>query len=136
MLTGFERVPVLKGRAFMSVTSDGINFNKNVVLRMGKAPHVNFLLNAGEKKAAIQKCEPDSPDALSFYQTVRNEKNGVRINLRDVQQTIANMMGWELSKYNYRIDGAYIEDEKAMIFALENARKFDKKNKGLQTLDK
>ena len=130
MLAGFERVSVLKGRAFMSVTSDGINFNKNVVLRMGKAPYVNFLLNVGEKKAAIQKCEQDSPDALSFYQTPRNEKNGVRINLRDVQQTIADMMGWELSKYNYRIDGAYIEDEKAMIFPLESARKFDKRNKG------
>ena len=114
----------------MSVTNDGINFNKNVVARMGKAPYVVFLLNTVEKKAAIQKCEGDDPDALAFCQQARHEKTGVRINLRDVQQTIASMMDWDLSRYNYRIDGAYLREENAMIFDLEEARRFDRKSKG------
>lgn len=129
MLVGFERVSNVKGRSFMSVTNDGINFNKNVVAQMGKVPFVVFLLNASEKKAAIQKCSADDPDALVFYKRERNEKNGVRINLRDVQQTIATMMGWELSKYNYRIDGAYSAEDSAMIFDLKNARNFGKRSK-------
>ncbi len=129
MLEGFERVPVLKGRTFMSVTNDGINFNKNVVAHMGKSPYVIFLLNIAEKKAAIQKCDSSDPDALVFYQKPRNETSGVRINLRDVQQKIADMMEWNLTEYNYRVDGAYSQEDSAMIFDLNCARKFDRRNK-------
>lgn len=39
------------------------------------------------------------------------------------------MMNWNLKDKNYRIDGIYLDAESAMIFDMNSAREFNKRNK-------
>ena len=129
MLDGFKKVQILQGNSFVSVTNNGINFNGNVVFHMQKTKYVTFLLNTDEKQIAIQKCDDKEEDKISFFRDGSNWKNGVRINNRELQQTITRMMNWDLDAYNYRADGIYSDNDDAMIFDLKNARKFNKRRK-------
>lgn len=129
MLDGFKKVQILQGNSFVSITSNGINFNGNVIFHMQKTKYVIFLLNADEQQIAIQKCDGKEEDKISFFREGSNWKNGVRINNRELQQMITRMMGWDLDKYNYRADGIYSDKDNAMIFDLKNARKFNKRRK-------
>ena len=127
MLEGFVKIPLLSGSSFLSVTSNGLNFNNNVVYRMNKAKYIVLLLNEDKKQLAIQKCDENTEDKISFFRDEKNLKNGVRFNNRETQIMIAQMMNWNLEQYNYRVDGIYYEKEQAMIFDLNMARKFKKR---------
>ena len=131
MLEGFVELPILQGSSFMSVTDNGLNFNKNVVKHMQRAESVKILCNSSKKQIAIQKCNKNTENSIPFYRDEKNLKTGVRFNNRELQQMIAAMMDWNLSEYNYRADGFLAGDNKTMIFNLNCARKFTKKNKSL-----
>ena len=49
MLEGFLEVPILQGSSFMSITDNGINFNKNVVKHMQGAENIIILCNSNKK---------------------------------------------------------------------------------------
>ena len=129
MLEGFVRIPIFNKSSFLSVTENGLNFNGTVVFHMEKTNYINLLFNADKKQIAIIKCDKNSDDKVPFYRDEKNLKNGVRFNNREIQQMISRIMEWDLSKFNYRVDGYFISEEQAMIFDLQNARKFQKKNK-------
>ena len=129
MLEGFVEIPILQGSSFLSVTDNGLNFNKNVVKHMQRAESIKILCNSSKKQLAIKKCDKNTENSIPFYRNEKNLTNGVRFNNREVQQMIATMMDWNLSKYNYRADGFLADDGETMIFNLNCARKFAKKNK-------
>lgn len=129
MLEGFVEVPILQGSSFLSVTSNGLNFNKNVVKHMRQAESIKIYCNSSKKQLAIKKCDNKAENSIPFYRDAKSLKTGVRFNNREVQQMIATMMNWNLSEYNYRADGFLADDAETMIFNLNCARKFDKKNK-------
>ena len=131
MLEGFVEVPILQGSSFLSVTDNGLNFNKNVVKHMRRAESVKIFCNSSKKQLAIQKCDKNAENFIPFYRGEKNLTNGVRFNNREVQQMIATMMDWNLSEYNYRADGFLADDGETMIFNLNCARKFTKKNKSV-----
>ena len=129
MLEGFVEIPILQGSSFLSVTDNGLNFNKNVVKHMQRAESVKIFCNSSKKQIAIQKCDKNAENSIPFYRGEKNLTNGVRFNNREVQQMIATMMDWNLNEYNYRSDGFLADDGETMIFNLNCARKFFKKNK-------
>ena len=129
MLEGFIEVPILQGSSFLSVTSNGLNFNKNVVKHMRQAESIKLFCNSSKKQLAIKKCDTNAENSIPFYRDAKSLKTGVRFNNREVQQMIATMMDWNLSEYNYRADGFLADDGETMIFNLNSARKFAKKNK-------
>ena len=129
MLEGFVEVPILQGSSFLSVTDNGLNFNKNVVKHMQRAESIKIFCNSSKKQIAIKKCGKGEENSIPFYRDEKNLTNGVRFNNREVQQMIATMMDWNLSEYNYRADGFLADDGETMIFNLNCARKFFKKNK-------
>ena len=129
MLEGFVEVPILQGSSFISVTSNGLNFNKNVVKHMRKAENIKIFCNSSRRQIAIKKCDKDDENAITFYRDEKNLTSGVRFNNREIQQMIATMMNWDLNAHNYRVDGFLTGDGEAMIFNLNNARRFDKKLK-------
>ena len=92
MLEGFTKIPVLSGSSFMSVTNNGINFNGNVVFHLQRTKFVVFFLNTNEKQIAIQKCDELDEDKVSFFREGANWKNGVRVNNRELQQIISQMI--------------------------------------------
>lgn len=129
MLEGFVEIPILQGSSFLSVTDNGLNFNKNVVKHMQRAESVKIFCNSSKKQIAIKKCDKNAENSIPFYRDEKNLTSGVRFNNREVQQMIATMMDWNLSEYNYRADGFLADDGETMIFNLNCARKFSKKNK-------
>ena len=129
MLEGFLEVPILQGSSFMSITDNGINFNKNVVKHMQGAEYIIILCNSSKKQIAIQKCDKGRENSIQFYRDEKSFVNGVRFNNREVVQMIVSMMNWNLQEFNYRADGFLTEDRSTMIFDLNSARRFSKKNK-------
>lgn len=130
MLEGYKRITLYSGSSFISITNNGITFNKNAIQRLKMPERVVFLLNSVEKKIAVQVCSDASDrDAIPFCQKGKDYKNGLRINNRELQQQLASMMNWNLKDKNYRIDGIYLDAESAMIFDMNSAREFNKRNK-------
>ena len=129
MLEGFLEVPILQGSSFLSVTENGLNFNKNVVKHMQSAEYIKLFCNSNKKQLAIQKCDKGTENSISFYRDEKNLKTGVRFNNREVQQMIATMMNWDLHSFNYRADGFITSDRNAMIFDLNSARVLSKRDK-------
>lgn len=129
MLEGFVKVPIFNRSSILSITENGLNFNGTVVFHMQKANFINLFLNSNEKQVAIIECDKNTQDRIPFYRDEKSLKNGVRFNNREIQQMISRIMEWDLTKFNYRVDGYFIAEEKAMIFDLKTARKFQKKNK-------
>lgn len=71
MLEGFVEISILQGSSFLSVTDNGLNFNKNVVKHMQRVQSVKIFYNSSKKQIAIQKCDKDTENSIPFY---RDEK--------------------------------------------------------------
>ena len=128
MLEDFVLLPILSGSSFMSVTNNGINFSGNVVYHMQRAEFIRLFLNPKTKQVAIQKCETKLDGAVAFFKDESDLTNGIRLNNRELQQKFSNMMNWDLENYNYRAYGFFSDEDNAMIFDLNIARKFRKRN--------
>ena len=135
MLEGFVQIPILPGSSFLSVTENGLNFNKNVVKHMNKAESIILLCNSSKKQIAIQKCDKGTENSIPFYRDEKNLTTGVRFNNREIQQMIAAMMNWNLQEFNYRADGFTTNDRSTMIFNLNSARVFRKRDKSQSNED-
>lgn len=119
---GFQAFNFEEGVPYVSVTKNGVTFNKAVIMKMGYPEYVVLLINAGEKKIALKKCTQDTPNHTSFYK--ENAKNilSVRWNAKDLLNTLQDMTGWDLSQNAYRIDGNLIKEEEAMLFDFTTAK--------------
>lgn len=129
MLAGFKELQILTGSTFLSVSDNGVAFNKNTIIKMDYPQKIKFLINDEEKKIAIQIADKNDDTASQFFREGMDIKNGVRYNNRDLIQTIAAMMAWDLSEKTYRVDGVYSAEDTAMIFDLNLARVFSKRKR-------
>ena len=129
MLEGFKPIELMTGSPVLSVTNNGLSFNKNVINKMGRPEYIRFMINTESKQLAIQKVEEYDNASVPFIRKNVDNKNGIRYNNRDLENTIATLMEWDLSTKAYRIDGIYQEDDNAMIFNLTTARTFPKRTR-------
>ena len=114
MLEGFKPFNFSEGVPYVSITNNGMTFNKSVVMKLDYPEQVVLLI-------AIQVCSPDTPNAASFYKEKKNNVISVRWNGRDLLNTIQAMMGWDLSKGGFRIEGTLLKADHAMLFDLNAA---------------
>lgn len=121
MLEGFKTFNFNEGVPYVSVTSNGVTFNKAVVMKLDYPKHVIFLVDDKTGRIAVQACDEKTPNAVGFYKPKKANVISVRWNGRDLLNTIKNMMQWDLGKEAYRAEGELIEEEKAMIFDLNKA---------------
>ena len=96
---------------------------------MNNPHYVRFMIDDENQRLAIQAVAEKDDSSIDFYNKDMNINNGVRYHNRDLEHTIETLMKWDLSSYNYRIDGYYIEEEAAMLFDLKEARTFSKRNR-------
>ena len=120
---GFQTFNFDEGVPYVSVTKNGVTFNKAVIMKMGYPEYVVLLINANEKKIALKKCTEETPNHTSFYKENEKKILSVRWNAKDLLNTLQDMTGWDLSKDAYRIDGALIKEEEAMLFDFANAKR-------------
>lgn len=122
MFDSFKSFNFDEGVPYVSITKNGVTFNKAVIMKLNYPTNVVLLINSEDKVIAIKKCTPDVKNSTTFYK--ENEKNilSVRWNARDLLNTLQDITGWDLSKYSYRVDGVLVAEENAMIFDLKTSK--------------
>lgn len=127
ILDGFKKLSLMQGDAFISITSNATAFSKNVVLKMKSPEHIILLFNEETCQIAIQASDGSDPDSISFLKKGKKAANGVRTNNRELQDSLARRMDWDIENNIYRISGVYYGENQAMIFDLKDARPIQKK---------
>lgn len=124
ILDGFSAFNFNEGVAYVSITKNGVTFNKSVVMKLGRPHYVVLLINEESQQIAIKCCDDSTPNCVSFYKDEKESNRkiiSVRWNGRDLLNTFQNMMDWDLNKCSYRVCGTLIKEEAAMLFDLKTA---------------
>ncbi len=119
---GFTAFNFSEGVPFVSITRNGVTFNKGVIMKMGCPKHVLLLVNAASKQIAIQTCSESTLNSAAFFNEEK-KKNAysVRWNGKDLLNTITAITGWKLNLKGYKVEGRMIPEENAMLFDLNDA---------------
>lgn len=121
--SGFSTFDFEEGVPYVSVTKNGITFNKGVVLKLGRPSRVELLINGSTKQIAIRGCDESTPRSNAFYRENNRGVVSVRWNSRDLLSTLKDMMGWNLDLDSYRVEGTLLKEEGAMLFDFNKAEK-------------
>lgn len=121
-LENFRAFNFSEGLASVSITNNGVTFNKSVVLKLGCPEHVKLLFDDDGKQFAIQCCDEHAENAAPFFKKRDNGVISVRWNSRDLLNTFRDLMGWNLHMKGYKVDGILLREEKAMLFDLKEAK--------------
>lgn len=121
LLDGFTPFDFDEGMPYVSVTSNGVTFNRSVVTKLGYPSHALLLINDVSKQVAIQACTESTPKAASFFKEKKSGVISVRWNGKDLLNTLQHLMGWNLKENGYRIDGTHLKEENAILFDLTQA---------------
>ena len=120
-LSKFKTFDFSEGVPYVSVTSNGLTFNKSVIMKMNYPPYVQLLINEEDKQIALQICQENDEKAVSFYREKANGVLSVRWNSKDLIQTVARLCGWDLKNKSYRVPGIMIPDASLMLFEMTDA---------------
>ncbi len=120
---GFTSFNFDEGVPYVSVTKNGVAFNKAVIMKLNYPTHVQLLINPDVKQIAIKVCKDNDENSMTFYKKKENSKIiSVRWNIKDLLNTLQEITGWDLKHDAYRIDGILIKEENAMLFDLNNCK--------------
>ena len=92
MLEGFEPLVIASGTPYITVTRNGVAFNKPVLEKMERADFVQFFIDRNGRRFAICPCGKDEINAIKFYRG-RDLSDGVRMNNSDLRETLAGLAG-------------------------------------------
>ena len=123
MLDGFKSFNFNEGAPYVSITKNGMTFNKSVIMKLNYPEYVCLLINAPAKQIAIQVASQNTENATQFFHEEKKQGGilSVRWNGKDLLNTIKDITDWDLSMTGYRIDGKFLADENAMLFDLNTA---------------
>ena len=123
MFDDFQVFNFDEGVPYVSVTKNGVTFNKAVVMKLGYPEYVVLLINPNEQIIALKKCTETTPNSTSFYKENAKKILSVRWNAKDLLNTLQDITGWNLSEDAFRIDGYLVKEENAMVFDLKTGKK-------------
>ena len=116
---GFKPFNFTEGVPYISVTKNGVTFNKGVVTKLNCPAYVVLFINYNSKQLLIQVSDENTPNATGFYNASKKSNTlSVRWNGKDLLNTIVSMTGWHLDKEAYRVDGVPMPEHSAMLFDL------------------
>ena len=120
-LSNFTTFDFSEGVPYISITNNGITFNKSVIMKMKYPAYVKLLINELDKQIAIQVCEEGDDKSAQFYKEKSNGVLSVRWNTKDLINTIARLCDWDLKKTSYRVNGVLVPELNLMLFDLNEA---------------
>ncbi len=121
VLSGFKAFNFNEGVPYVSITPNGITFNKSVVMKLDYPEFAVLLIDESSKRIAVQACDANTPNAVQFYKPKASNVISVRWNGKDLLNTIQGMMNWKLKEVSFKVDGILLKDERAMLFDLTTA---------------
>ena len=71
---GFTEFNFNEGVPYVSVTKNGVSFNKGVISKLGQPTHVKLFINAATKQIGIQVCDECDLNAQTFYNKEKKRK--------------------------------------------------------------
>ena len=120
-LNNFKVFDFSEGVPYVSVTNNGLTFNKAVIMKLDYPSFVQLLINEKEKQIAIQCCNEEDEKSMTFFREKSNGVLSVRWNSKDLINTVARMCNWDLNKCSYRVNGVLIPEMSLMLFDLADA---------------
>ena len=120
-LSNFKTFDFSEGVPYVSITNNGITFNKSVIMKMKYQAYVRLLINETDKQIADQTCDEHDDKSVQFYKEKSNGVLSVRWNAKDLINTISRICDWDLSQLSYRVNGILISEMKLMLFDLNEA---------------
>lgn len=120
-LSNFSVFDFKEGVPYVSITSNGLTFNKSVIMKLHYPEFVILLINNESKQIAVQACDETNEKAVQFYKEKANGVISVRWNAKDLINTISRMCEWDLSQVSYRVNGVLIPEQSPMLFDLTDA---------------
>lgn len=120
-LSGFTPFNFSEGIPYVSITPNGVTFNKAVVMKMGYPDFVLLLIDDYGKRIALQACDESTPNAVRFYKPKKGNVISVRWNSKDLLNTIQGFTGWNLEEIAFKVDGVLLREDRAMVFDLNTA---------------
>ncbi len=120
-LSGFKVFDFNEGMPYVSITCNGLTFNKSVIMKMGYPAYVRLLINENDRQIAVQVCDEFDDRANQFYKEKANGVLSVRWNSKDLVSTVARMCDWDLKKFSYRAYGVLFPEASLMLFDLTQA---------------
>ena len=120
-LSNFSVFDFKEGVPYVSITSNGLTFNKSVIMKLPYPEFVILLINNESKQIAVQACDETNEKAVQFYKEKANGVISVRWNAKDLINTISRMCEWDLSQVSYRVNGVLIPEQSLMLFDLTDA---------------
>ena len=118
VLEGFKSFNFNEGVPAVSITSNGVTFNRSVTLKLGSPSHVVLLFNEATKQMAIQVCDESVENSVPYYRDNARGVLSVRWNGRDLLNTIEAMMDWDLKIQAFKSEGFHLKAENAILFDL------------------
>ena len=120
---GFTSFNFDEGVPYVSITKNGVTFNKAVIMKLDYPAFVQLLINPENKQIAIRVCGEGDHNSTAFYKKKENSNVlSVRWNVKDLLNTLQEITGWDLSMYGYKVDGTLLKEEGAMLFDLNNGK--------------
>ncbi len=120
-LSSFKPFDFTEGVPYISVTNNGVTFNKSVIIKMKYPAFVRLLINESEKQIAVQVCGEEDDKATQFYKEKSNGVLSVRWNSKDLINTIVRLCDWDLNQSSYRVNGVLVPEQDLMLFDLNEA---------------
>ena len=120
MLSGFKPISITTGFPTLTLTKNGVGFNKASILKMDGPRFVCVAINAEKNMLALIPCAEDDEYSTSFAKEGK-KTNNVRWNSRDFANTVAEMCRWDGVSRGKKVTGQYYADENALIFDMNCA---------------
>lgn len=120
-LSNFREFDFNEGVPYISITNNGITFNRSVIIKMGYPEYVKLLINEGEKQIAVRTCSKEDDKSVQFFRQKANGVLSVRWNAKDLINTVARMCNWDLGQTSYRVYGVLVPEYSLMLFDLNEA---------------
>lgn len=119
MLSGFKPISITSGLPTLTLTKNGVGFNKAAILKMDGPYFVRVAINSEKNMLALIPCTEDDEYATAFAKEGKKTIN-VRWNSRDFANTVAEMSRWDGKSRGKKVTGLYYAEENALIFDLNN----------------
>lgn len=123
-MDGFKPFTFGNAGPTISITKNGVTFNKVAVEKLGKSPYAQLLFNEGTKMLAVKKTSANDPLAVPFCAAIKKGAPSVRWNSKELLRVICNMTGWDLSAKGctgYKVFASYDKSEGALMIDLTTA---------------
>ena len=120
-LSNFKTFDFSEGVPYISITSNGITFNKSVIMKMKYPAYVKLLINENDKQIAVQVCDEHDDKSVQFYKEKSNGVVSVRWNSKDLINTISRICDWDLTQLSHRVNGVLVPEMNLMLFDLNEA---------------